>query len=333
MSPTWSTAHLGVLVPGDAPIHLHYFDNSPSTPSAPYTTVILVHGNGFNSHIWVPSLPHLPPNTRVLAFNRRGYTGSSPPHASTQQLPGNVEAFGRYVVDLLGFLKYAVEVLGVHPAPSEGQGKKGGIVLVGWSKGCASVISLLSHLPPSPVLSPHPLPRPAPLDSYLPLLHSHLRATIFFEPPQMIFGLPGPAEYPQLAGVPPERLPQAFGEVLLETIPEDKRQAVLAAEDAGGAADIVTWNGATSDERRDVCERAFPSNLVRVGTLYCEGTTLAPVVNGVKWINNRYAALGVGVSAEFVKGMVEGGNHFVMATDPDSFGTALGEVLVQLGVE
>ncbi|KZO93878.1 hypothetical protein CALVIDRAFT_600361 [Calocera viscosa TUFC12733] len=214
MSPTWSTAHLGVLVPGDAPIHLQYFDTSPSPPSAPYTTVILVHGTGFNSHIWVPSLPRLPRNTRMLAFNRRG---SSPPHASAQQQPGNVEAFGRYVIDLLGFLKYAVEVLGVPPASSEGQGRKGSIVLVGWSKDCATVIFRALLPSPTPSASPHPLPVTAAHDPYLPLLRSHIRATILFKPEDDI-QLPGPAEHPELAGVPPERLPQAFGEVLIGTI-------------------------------------------------------------------------------------------------------------------
>ncbi|KZT58710.1 alpha/beta-hydrolase [Calocera cornea HHB12733] len=332
MEPTWSTAELGVLVPGDPPIHLQYFDTSPKPPSGAYTTLILVHGTGFNSRIWYPCLPHLPPSMRVLAFNRRGYTGSSPAHESSDPQPMDVEAFGRYVLDLLGFMRYAVDVLRVPPTPREGEVNKGGIVLLGWSKGCATIISLLSYLTSAFPSTSHPLPLPTPLAPYLPLLSSHLRSAILFEPPQMIFGLPGPAEYPELKGVPPGRLPEAFAQLLLGTIPEGKRAIVLQVEDEGGNRDIVTWHGRTAEERRAVCEIAFLAD-VRVGTLYCAGTTFEPVVNGTKWVNAQYAAAGLDAAPRFAKGVVAGGNHFGMATDPEAFGRALGEVLAQLEVE
>ncbi|KZT58711.1 hypothetical protein CALCODRAFT_232268 [Calocera cornea HHB12733] len=130
MSPSWATADLGVLVPGDPPTKLYYLDSHPVPPEGPYTTLVAVHGTGFNSRIWLPLLPHLPPHTRLLAFNRRGYAGSSPPHVSASPGAGNTEGFGRQVLDLAAFVRFAVEGLGV-PAAAQGEGK-GGIVLFGW---------------------------------------------------------------------------------------------------------------------------------------------------------------------------------------------------------
>lgn len=47
---TWSTAHLGVLIPGDPPVDIHYFDTHPGrTADEPYTTIILHHGMAWNS--------------------------------------------------------------------------------------------------------------------------------------------------------------------------------------------------------------------------------------------------------------------------------------------
>ncbi|KZO93879.1 hypothetical protein CALVIDRAFT_566110 [Calocera viscosa TUFC12733] len=114
MSLSWSTAQLGVLVPGDEPVSLRYGDTHPGRSDAePYTTIIAFHGTGFNSIIWSPWLEHLPANVRLIAANRRGYFGSSPVHESQQLLPNNPEAFGRYVVDTLAFIKFAVDVLKV----------------------------------------------------------------------------------------------------------------------------------------------------------------------------------------------------------------------------
>ncbi|KZO93881.1 hypothetical protein CALVIDRAFT_539536 [Calocera viscosa TUFC12733] len=56
MAPSWSTVTLGVLVPGDPPVQLQYLDSHPTPPSVPYTTLIAVHGTGFNSRTF-PSLP------------------------------------------------------------------------------------------------------------------------------------------------------------------------------------------------------------------------------------------------------------------------------------
>ncbi|EJT96890.1 hypothetical protein DACRYDRAFT_112230 [Dacryopinax primogenitus] len=52
MSFTWSTADLGVVVDGDDPITLRYGDTSPErSATPPYTTIIALHGSGFNATI------------------------------------------------------------------------------------------------------------------------------------------------------------------------------------------------------------------------------------------------------------------------------------------
>jgi len=327
-SPSWSTSNLGTIVPGDPAVHLHYLDSHPSPPPVPYTTVIAVHGTGFNSRIWLPLLPHLPPNLRLLAFNRRGHAGSSAVHESKEQTSGNVEAFGRYVLDLVGFLRFAVEQLGV-PATDEAEEGKGGIVLLGWSKGCASIIGLRSWLS----TGPSPLPPPVLLDPYLPLLRSHLRATVLFEPVQTIFALPGPGiagPGPGLKDVFREELNATFGATLFETVPEGKRAVVGEAEDSMDALwdDVKTWNGSSSAEMREVCERAVDGKAgVKMATMYCEGTTLEVLTNGAKWVNERCKG-----APGFWPGVITGGDHFLMATDPQAFAGALEEAMKAVGV-
>ncbi|EJT96884.1 hypothetical protein DACRYDRAFT_112225 [Dacryopinax primogenitus] len=321
-SPQWSTANLGVLVPGDPVLSLRYLDSHPLPPQEPYTTIIAVHGTGYNSRIWLPLLPHLPPSVRLLAFNRRGHFGSCAPYVSSRPGSGNVDGFGRHVLDLAGFVRFAVEVLGVTPARKEG--RKGGVVLLGWwiqSKGCAYLLGLLSLLTPAPhVLSP-----PAPIDPFLPALR-HIHGAILFEPVQTIFGLPGPGiGGPGLEGVFREEMNDTFGALLFETVPEEKRRIVGDAEDGEEVLrdDIRTWNGATKEQMIALCERAVTSETgVKLATLYCEGTSMELLVNGAKWVNERCKGV-----PGFWPGIIRGGDHFVMATDPGLFAQSLKDAM------
>ncbi len=75
--------------------------------------------------VWAPVLPHLPANVRFLAYNQRSYEGSS--EAFGVQKEGGTDATAAYLQDLLGFVDFAVEQLGV---PGIGADGKGGVALL-----------------------------------------------------------------------------------------------------------------------------------------------------------------------------------------------------------
>ncbi|KZT58712.1 hypothetical protein CALCODRAFT_232218 [Calocera cornea HHB12733] len=122
-----------------------------------------------------------------------------------------------------------------------------------------------------------------------------------------------------------------FGAELFAVVPEGKRGEVLQAEDGLEALldDAGTWNGSSPVEMIALCERAIDKGSgVKLATLYCEGTTMDVLVNGARWINERRAG-----TPGFVAGVVKGGDHFVMATDPEALVRALKETTGELGVE
>ncbi|EGU13170.1 Proteophosphoglycan ppg4 [Rhodotorula toruloides ATCC 204091] len=91
-----------------------------------YTTVVGLHGVGFNSAVWTPLLPALPSSIRFLAYNQRSYAQSSPAFDAKQ--PGGTDATATYLCDLMEFLRFAVEELGVQGVDEETH--EGGIVLL-----------------------------------------------------------------------------------------------------------------------------------------------------------------------------------------------------------
>ncbi|GAA5890942.1 hypothetical protein JCM6882_008862 [Rhodosporidiobolus microsporus] len=183
-------------LPGN--LEVAYFDSFASLAESDrpkeYTTVIGLHGTGFNSVGWAPIIPHLPPSIRFLAFNQRSYAGSSPAFETKQ--PGAVDATAQYVVDTMEFFNYAVEELGAKKK------EEGGVVLMGWSKGNVLTISLLSHLHASSA------PSPTSFAAYLPssglphasLIKTHLRAILFYEPAGSALGRPPTADLTNAMG-------------------------------------------------------------------------------------------------------------------------------------
>lgn len=146
--------------------HVAYIDSWGTKPAAElperYTTLIALHGVGFNSGtsrhllhlttrtytkltfsalipqpptaVWTPLLPHLPSSTRFLAYNQRSYTGSSPAFESKKE--GGTDATAAYLGDLLNFIEFAVEELKV-PAIDDATGKGGIALLVSLHAECA----------------------------------------------------------------------------------------------------------------------------------------------------------------------------------------------------
>ncbi|GAA5831400.1 hypothetical protein JCM11251_004013 [Rhodosporidiobolus azoricus] len=200
-APPTRTAHL----PNG--VKLAYIDSYATISEADrpreYTTVIGLHGVGFNSAVWTPVLPHLPTSLRFLAYNQRSYTGSSPAFESQEE--GGIDATAAYLADLMEFVKFAVDELGVETV------EEGGIVLLGWSKGNVLSISLLSLLHLASIPSATSFASFLPNDGTLPhtsLLTTHLRSILLYEPAGSALGRPPTEDFMKAmaAVLPPNKV-------------------------------------------------------------------------------------------------------------------------------
>ncbi|KZO93876.1 hypothetical protein CALVIDRAFT_556671 [Calocera viscosa TUFC12733] len=285
MSFIWSTAELGTLVPGNEPIRLRYGDTHPGRPpSERYTTIVALHGAGFNDNIWLPWISHLPSDVRLIAINRRGFSGSSATHQSCEILPNDTEAFGRYTVDLFAFIKFVVETLKVPDHKTDGSG---GIVLLGWN-------------------------------------------VILFEPAGFMVGIP--FDRPLWDdSLPPEPLGRGFVDGLLQPLPAEKLPLVQASVDdmLVLAHDLHSWNGADLKEREGLARTAFTQipPFIGLGILCCT-TTLTACHQCCEWLTDICAG-----QANTTSRVIQGGNHFVMATNPKEFNDAVIGSLQDLGVQ
>ncbi|GAA5896603.1 alpha/beta fold hydrolase [Sporobolomyces salmoneus] len=173
-------------------LQLAYLDSfsllEPSERPEKYTTILAIHGVGFNSAIFSPLIPHLPPKTRLIAYNQRSYRGSSPAFESKEK--GGVDATARYLEDFLGFLEWSTKELGLTSKRDGGQ-----VIVLSWSKGTVIPISLLALLnstsqAPSPSTSFLPHLAPSTLSLARSLVSSHISSLILFEPPGSAFSRP-----------------------------------------------------------------------------------------------------------------------------------------------
>jgi len=330
MSFEWSTANLGVLVPGDEPVSLRYGDYSRDRQSiGSYTTIIALHGTGFNSNIWTPWLPHLPPDIRLIVLNRRGYAGSSPLHQSRKMLPCDTESYGRDVFDVFAFIKFVADILDV--PQSSVAGNAGGIVLLGWSKGCAYLTSLLAVLASDNGLpASHGISRSA-LKPYIPVMHTYVKTVLLFEPPGVMAGIPQNVQLYD-ATLSPAQLGRGFVDGCLTTVPSEMKKFIEPAIDdtTVAAHELQTWNGTDDLEREGVAIHAFSSipSWLGVGVMCCAGTTIDTCIRGSQWMIDRCTG-----QVNTTSRVIPGGNHFVMATDPGLFNEAVISTIAELATK
>jgi len=319
MSLDWTTATLAPI-PGEEPIHLRYFDTGvPKSVAEPYTTIVAIHGFSSNSGAWENSAALFAKDYRFLAHNRRGYEGSSDHYEGEP-----TDAVGRYMLDLAGFVRFAAEELGVPPKDSKG---RGGIVVMGWSKGNASVMTLLALLA-SPSNPPFSLPSSLDLAPYLSVLHTHLREMILFEPPGEAIGLPYTPDYEAVIHSSKPFL-QAFPEWLVPTVPAEKRHLLGKAVDVKNALlDFPVWLAERTDEKE--CARVAEVGLKHVpkefgvGLIWCE-TSIQWCRDTGAWIAER-----LGNQPNTVVRTIPGGHHFFNITDPETFVAAIENLIKEL---
>ncbi|EJT96892.1 hypothetical protein DACRYDRAFT_119715 [Dacryopinax primogenitus] len=329
MPASWSTAELGVLYPGDQPVHLRYLDTSGDKTDSS-NTIIALHGVGFNSNIWNRWIPLLA-DTRLIALNRRGYSGSGPIHQPTGTTPQDpTEPWGRYVLDLVAFIKYTAEVLKVPPKRSDGTG---GIVLLAWSKGNGPAISFLGLLSQgiTPPFELNGIPRSA-FEPYMDVIKSHLKSVILFEPPGVLVGIPLPESISGLwnMNTPPEERAKVFMAGCIGSLPEDAQPCAQQAAAIGDTlATGLDGDIMPAQDMKVVAQMAkialenIPPWL-SVGLIYGTGTW-ETCTDCAAWITPLWN----GKPNTAIK-ILQGTGHFLMATDPEVFNTAVGGMMKQL---
>ncbi|KAE9407333.1 hypothetical protein BT96DRAFT_874657 [Gymnopus androsaceus JB14] len=196
---TWSSKTYSI--PGG--IEFFATDSGPPPNSNDYTTIILIHGAGFNGYSFqkLHSLAHTF-NLRTVAFNRRDYSGSTPytPEELSSMENGDKAFIDRLGMHLHEFLKCFVEEEeiprisldkrmdnGKHRIGKVDAKLEGGLVLVGWSLGAQTLLSMLSDFQGDLALV-----GPSP-DGIL--LEEYVKDVVFYDPPYTAFGYSLPPDY------------------------------------------------------------------------------------------------------------------------------------------
>ncbi|KAI0350957.1 hypothetical protein OH77DRAFT_1412060 [Trametes cingulata] len=167
-------------------------DSGRPEDSSDYTTVVILHGYAWQSSIFSKLIPLAQAyNARIILLNRRDYPGSKPyteaerallpPHATSTEAGAAAESMKVFMKErareLYDFLLELVKSGNVPKANREG--KKGGIIVAGWSFGTSWMTALLANVASFPV--------------EVPSLTEYMRRVVFLDPPHHSLGYPPPA--------------------------------------------------------------------------------------------------------------------------------------------
>ncbi|KAH9924426.1 Alpha/Beta hydrolase protein [Fomitopsis serialis] len=163
-----------------------YYVDTGAPPNSNYTTLVLIHGAGFQGAIFERLFVHAAKhNMRLVAVNMRDYAGSTPYSPSDlADLGGDVErqaaALHARGLEILAFLLWYIRKEGIPLLSAKTRGGwigGGGISLLAWSWGCKMALSCiacaqqLSH-------------------DDRELLAGYMRALILLDPSARAFGAP-----------------------------------------------------------------------------------------------------------------------------------------------
>ncbi|KAF9062032.1 hypothetical protein BDP27DRAFT_1300589 [Rhodocollybia butyracea] len=177
-------------------IELSFTDSGAPPNSVDYTTLLVVHGTAFNAYQFhkLHSYAHAL-NLRTILLHRRDYVGSTP--YSLTELEEISEAkkvfWERLSAQLAEFVVMLIQKEGIPrltqstESRSEGLDLKGrgGVAIMGWSFGCATVLSLFGVVK-NPMIS----------DKHYDLLQEYIGDFILYDPPHVAFGYPVPSDSP-----------------------------------------------------------------------------------------------------------------------------------------
>ncbi|KIJ29430.1 hypothetical protein M422DRAFT_208887 [Sphaerobolus stellatus SS14] len=200
-------------------VEFYYQDSGvPILDDKPYTTLVILHGYSFNSHMFHRLMPIAKAShIRLILVNRRGYPGSTPfkpeetagfdaplnkDENSAQSPPSSLVRIQHYTSFLqqrgVEMARFLVKFIDIEKIPVKAEGRAiGGISLMGWSLGNVISLSMLAYANTyDPVL--------------IKKLEPYLKKIIIYDPPHHALGFPTPAG--------------AYTPMFDEAIPRDQRQ-------------------------------------------------------------------------------------------------------------
>ncbi|KAF8591065.1 hypothetical protein K439DRAFT_1627154 [Ramaria rubella] len=211
-------------------VHTQFFYQDSGVPlldDKAYTTLVAVHGFGFNGHIFNRLVPLAKAShIRLVLLNRRGYHGSTP-FSNEETSPIDPSAFSgeeetasavsrserilsaHYATflqqrgaEMARFLSWFIDNEKIPPRSNDAGRASGGISLLGWSLGNVTTLSLLAF---ASTLDP----------GLMKKLEGYLRKVVIYDPPHHALGLPTPeSAYNPLFDpeIPAEQRQGRFGE-------------------------------------------------------------------------------------------------------------------------
>ncbi|KZT61268.1 hypothetical protein CALCODRAFT_506282 [Calocera cornea HHB12733] len=221
------------------------------------------------------------------------------------------------------FMKYAIEKLGIEP--TDKKTKTGGILLLGWSKGCIPPIALMSSMPH--VQNPL-FPMPSEVSSLQPMLESYLRAILLYEPPGTAAGRAPTKDAEELA-VDAAEVPGVFYKWVVKKISPDSLPALNRAWHGEHAAHEFSWLLAPDRPAiEQVAYQAFAPVPPSLGVGLMLGSEASDYCKDVgDWIQARLAH-----QAHTAAELIPGAGHFAMLTHPDAFTKSVLDIVQKLDV-
>ncbi|KAJ8507960.1 hypothetical protein ONZ45_g9717 [Pleurotus djamor] len=157
--------------------NIFYTDSGPVPNSSDYTTIIIVHGSGFNSHSFEKVHGFsVSRNCRTVALNRRDYGGSTAYSVSELDdlTHGRPKFLHTAAITMAHFVACFVQENHL-PLPSQTR-TTGGVVVVGWSSGALPGMLWLEGTSGIPPMTCN-------------ILHRYVTRLVLFDPPFIALGL------------------------------------------------------------------------------------------------------------------------------------------------
>ncbi|OCH91802.1 hypothetical protein OBBRIDRAFT_833925 [Obba rivulosa] len=170
---------------------LHCEDSGPPAGLTDYVTLVICHGTVFHSGAFKPMFAHAPEhNMRIILVNLRDYPGSTPYSPAEkdimfgQDYENKADFLQARGFEIAALLEWLIKKEDLPPIRSgstaEGVKPFGGVALLGWSSGSATVLSLVAN---ADKLSS---------ETHV-LLDGYLRTCFLWDPPSYACGSPLPA--------------------------------------------------------------------------------------------------------------------------------------------
>ncbi|KIM42184.1 hypothetical protein M413DRAFT_444643 [Hebeloma cylindrosporum] len=178
---------------------LFFTDSGPIKSSEDYTTLVIFHGSAFTGNTFHKLLPlGAAHNIRLVILNRRDYAGST--KYSDENLKdlqaGDKSFMERLALEVKHFLLWFIDTHNIPKITADR--KSGGFVLMGWSMGNVTALSILGY---QDVVGNEAYQR----------LEPYLRQLILYDPSGIGFGYERPpVAYNSFADVTPEAAIENF---------------------------------------------------------------------------------------------------------------------------